>query len=225
MTTTPNTTVKAGDRVQITAVQSYDITWDDSADYVIGEYGVLLEVRASALAENTATGTYDCTPYKVRLDNDEEVWVADVMPEVDGLRRTIAELDKTLDDQRKHINELETQLAAPRILTDAEYDAAHAAACAAVPAVDSFAVQDAMDAALLAVGILPPPPTPAPDTCDAMFADPEGVWHQCAQDPDHDPADGHHNGEWAWLDGQTYPTPEPTQPTESTPTAVDGEPF
>lgn len=111
-----------------------------------------------------------------------------------------------------------------RVLTDDEYDAAHAAACAAVPAVDSFAVQDAMDAALLAVGILPPPPTPAPDTCDAMFADHEGVWHQCAQDPDHDPADGHDSGEWAWPDGQMYATPEPDEADDQTP-AEQGEPF
>lgn len=106
-----NPTVKAGDRVEITAAQSYDITWDENGDLIVGEYGVLLNIDAPALADNTSTGTYDSAPYKVRLDNGDEVSAADVMPEADGLRRTIAGLDKSLDDRLQRIRDLEARLA------------------------------------------------------------------------------------------------------------------
>ena len=108
--TTQHTTVKAGDRVQITAAQAYNITWDENGDLIVGEYGVLLEVHESALADNATTGTYNNAPYKVRLDNDDEVWAADVMPEADGLRRTIAGLDKSLEDRLQRIRDLEARI-------------------------------------------------------------------------------------------------------------------
>lgn len=106
----------------------------------------------------------------------------------------------------------EQQPAAPRILTDAEEARAYLAARDALTAsgaqAGSIATETIITAALATVGILTTPPAPAPDTCPAMFADRAGDWHQCAEEPDHDPADGHSDGEWSWPDGQTHATPE-----------------
>jgi hypothetical protein len=72
--------VKAGDRVEIVAVQPYEITWDDDGDWCVGESGVLVVVNGAAVAENAATGTYEMAPYRVRLDGGEIVSAADVRP-------------------------------------------------------------------------------------------------------------------------------------------------
>lgn len=72
--------VKAGDRVEIVAVQPYEITWDDAGDWCVGESGVLVAVNGAAVAENKATGTYEMAPYRVRLDGGEIVSAADVRP-------------------------------------------------------------------------------------------------------------------------------------------------
>ncbi|MEU0037226.1 hypothetical protein [Streptomyces sp. NPDC006333] len=89
-----------------------------------------------------------------------------------------------------------------RILTEDEYKTAYQAARDGLGAkayqLGSVTVQDALDAALATVGILAPAPAADPETCSAMFADPKGGWHQCAQDTDHDRAEGHDSGEWSW---------------------------
>lgn len=72
--------VKAGDRVEIVAVQPYAITWDDDGDWCVGESGVLVAVNGAAVAENAATGTYEMAPYRVRLHSGEIVSAADVRP-------------------------------------------------------------------------------------------------------------------------------------------------
>jgi hypothetical protein len=90
-----------------------------------------------------------------------------------------------------------------RILTEPEFEAAYRAAVrTARPGarIGSAILSDALAAALATVGILTPAPEPDTDTCPAMFADPEGGWWQCQQDPGHDPADGHDCGDWAWPD-------------------------
>jgi hypothetical protein len=91
------------------------------------------------------------------------------------------------------------------ILTDDQYNAAVKAAAGVLRSaradVGTVTITDTVAATLAAVGLLAPPFTPDPDTCTAMFADPEGDWWQCADDPDHDPSDGHDSGEWGWSDG------------------------
>ncbi|MGW4727646.1 hypothetical protein ACWEQC_00330 [Streptomyces shenzhenensis] len=100
----------------------------------------------------------------------------------------------------------------PRILTWDEYSNAYGNAVSALGARShnpgSEAVFAALDAALYALGILPPPPEPDADTCPAQFASLEGEWHQCGDEPGHDPAEGHSDGEWSWPDGDRYATPE-----------------
>ncbi|MET9555110.1 hypothetical protein [Streptomyces sp. NPDC006645] len=103
----------------------------------------------------------------------------------------------------------------PRVLTEGEYDAAYKAARAAVgsygPVMGSVRIQAAMDAVLALFGILGPRPEPEPDTCDEMFADLAGDWHQCTDAPGHDPAEGHQNGEWSWPHGEIQARPEPDE--------------
>ncbi|MFJ2017226.1 hypothetical protein [Streptomyces nodosus] len=118
----------------------------------------------------------------------------------------------TLTEQAEQLAE---QQPAPRILTDDEYEATYNAARARLGRwahhIGRDAIDDAVTATLAAVGILTPPPAPDPDECPAMFADREGMWHQCAEDPDHDPADGHTDGEWSWPHGDQFARPEPDE--------------
>ncbi|MGW4954562.1 hypothetical protein [Streptomyces parvulus] len=90
------------------------------------------------------------------------------------------------------------------ILTNDQYSAAVKAAAGVLHGdgadVGTVVIADAVTAVLTAAGLLTPPFTPDPDTCTAMFADPDGYWWQCADDPDHDPSDGHDSGEWGWSD-------------------------
>lgn len=110
-TATQPAPVQAGARVEIIAVQPYEITWDDNGDWCIGEYGVLLHISESAQAENARTGTHECAPYKVRLDSGETVHATDVRTETDGLRRTITDLDKVAQARQQRITDLETRVA------------------------------------------------------------------------------------------------------------------
>lgn len=100
-----------------------------------------------------------------------------------------------------------------RILTDDEYADAFDAALAAVEqyGTGSMSVAAAVDTALAKLGILAPHPDPEPGQCPAMFATPDGTWQQCADEPGHDPADGHDSGDYGWADGidGTEATPEP----------------
>ncbi|MFB7461695.1 hypothetical protein [Streptomyces sp. NPDC056188] len=109
--------------------------------------------------------------------------------------------------------QLAAEQPARRILTAAEDEAAYAAARGTLgrhgARIGSAVLDEALTAALAAVGTLTPAPEPDPDTCPAMFADPTGEWQQCAGDPDHDPANDHDNGEWTWPHGETYARPEP----------------
>ncbi|MFD7121924.1 hypothetical protein ACFWAA_33525 [Streptomyces sp. NPDC059922] len=102
-----------------------------------------------------------------------------------------------------------------RVLTDDEYEAAYQAARSEMgpygPRMGGATIESALDAALAMVGILAPPPEPEPETCTAQFADHAGGWHQCAEDPDHDPAEGHSDGEWSWPHGENQARPEPTE--------------
>lgn len=102
-----------------------------------------------------------------------------------------------------------------RVLTEDQYDAAYQAARHGLgphaPRVGSIPLADALDAALAVVGILAPPPEPEADLCDAMFADLAGGWRQCAEEPGHDPAQGHGDGEWSWPHGATQARPEPDE--------------
>ncbi|MGW5401933.1 hypothetical protein [Streptomyces sp. NPDC003952] len=47
--------------------------------------------------------------------------------------------------------------------------------------------------------LLTAPTDPDPDTCTARFADPDGGWWQCEQDPGHG-TDGDGGGDWGWSD-------------------------
>jgi hypothetical protein len=87
-----------------------------------------------------------------------------------------------------------------RILTDDEWSATYRAA---QRARRHGPLSDVLAAALATVGILTPVPEAEPDTCPAMFADPDGDWWQCQQDTGHDPADGHDAGDWSWSDAET----------------------
>lgn len=68
MTTHTAEQPRPGDRVEITAVQSYETTWDDSLDWLIGVTGVLVTVDETGVYENTASGRLDCAPYRVRVE-------------------------------------------------------------------------------------------------------------------------------------------------------------
>lgn len=87
-----------------------------------------------------------------------------------------------------------------RILTDDEWNATYRAA---QRAGRHGPLSDVLAATLATVGILTPAPEAEPDTCPAMFADPDGDWWQCQQDTGHDPADGHDAGDWSWSDAET----------------------
>lgn len=110
---------------------------------------------------------------------------------------------------------VEEQPAARRVLTEAEYETTWKATRNALGAraghIGTTGITDAVVAALATVGILTPSGEPNGDTCPAMFADLNGEWHQCAADPDHDPANGHDSGEWAWPHGETQARPEPDE--------------
>ncbi|MFE7517540.1 hypothetical protein ACFU8I_40875 [Streptomyces sp. NPDC057540] len=66
-----------------------------------------------------------------------------------------------------------------------------------------------MTAALAAAGVLAPPTDPSPDTCTALFADPDGDWWQCQEDHGHDGR--HDDGDWSWTDDE--PDTIPARPT------------
>lgn len=61
------------------------------------------------------------------------------------------------------------------------------------------AAMDVVDWVLAAVGFLaPPPPRELTDeTCNAMWPDMEGGWHQCTSEP-HGADDFHDDGEYVW---------------------------
>ena len=103
----PVASVRVGDRVEVTAAQSYEITWDEDGDRIVGEFGTVLEVSVRAVEDNAASGTRDATPYRVRLDGGEAVWAADVRPEAEGLRRRIAEGEEYGERLRARVAELE----------------------------------------------------------------------------------------------------------------------
>lgn len=102
-----------------------------------------------------------------------------------------------------------------RILTDDEYDRAVSAAQGAGrrDRVGGVTATEMADAALIAVGLFPPPPNPTElDTeyCTALClpweaeaVDPEwhGQWQQCGDEPGHVGND-HDNGEFGWSDGE-----------------------
>ncbi|MGW6569973.1 hypothetical protein [Streptomyces sp. NPDC054975] len=97
------------------------------------------------------------------------------------------------------------------ILTDDQYTAALKAAGSVLGqgGVSSHWIDATVSATLAAVGLLSPPPTPDPDTCTAMFADPDGEWWQCSDDPDHD-GDSHDGGDWGWSDSDPDTIPRRT---------------
>jgi len=124
-----------------------------------------------------------------------------------------------LDQRRAVLAAVEEQPAARRVLTEGEFDAAYRAARAELGLharrLGTYTIEAALTSALATVGILPPPPDPEPDQCAAQFADLAGEWHQCAEDADHDQAEGHSDGEWSWPHGETYAVPEPEGPAEA----------
>ena len=119
----PVASVRVGDRVEVTAAQSYEITWDEDGDRIVGEFGTVLEVSVRAVEDNAASGTRDATPYRVRLDGGAAVWAADVRPEAEGLRRRIAEGEEYGERLRARVAELETALPSRFTATPAEIDA------------------------------------------------------------------------------------------------------
>ncbi|MGW6518567.1 hypothetical protein [Streptomyces sp. NPDC054962] len=105
-----------------------------------------------------------------------------------------------------------------RVLTEDEYQDVHDAARGELGTlarhIGTANVTATVCAVLAAVGILAPPPEPEDDQCPAQFADPDGYWHQCTEDPGHPPTDGHSDGEWSWPDGDTQAIPELVEPAE-----------
>jgi hypothetical protein len=96
-----------------------------------------------------------------------------------------------------------------RILTDGEYatvlhragEEAHRARHELPdPALDAI-----VSGALAVVGLLTPPPAPDDDRCTAQFADPDGEWVQCQEDP-HD-SGPHDSGDWQWRDDDPSAVP------------------
>lgn len=93
-------TPRPGDRVEVTAVQSYEITWDDSLDRLIGLTGVLVAINESGVRDNTQSGRLDAAPYEVRIDRDTTIEAGAVMF-VAGVRRLADEAampDQTSDE-------------------------------------------------------------------------------------------------------------------------------
>lgn len=77
---------RPGDRVEITAIQSYDITWDEATDIVVGLTGVLVTIDARGVAENARTGRLDDAPYEVRIDRDSAFKAGEIVF-VSGVQR------------------------------------------------------------------------------------------------------------------------------------------
>ncbi|MFF4751807.1 hypothetical protein [Streptomyces sp. NPDC001270] len=102
---------------------------------------------------------------------------------------------------------------ARRVLTEDEFEAVYRAARGEFgmhgPRIGSSLITEAIAAALATVGILTPAPEADPETCSAMFADPNGTWHQCTEDPNHDTAQGHDSGDWSWPDAAEQAAPCP----------------
>lgn len=99
---------------------------------------------------------------------------------------------------------------ARRVLTDAEYEAAlQRADTEARHQVPGPTLDAIVSGALAAVGLLTPPPEPDGDgTCTALFADPEGEWLRCREEPH---GGGRHDaGEWAWGDDDPNTIPART---------------
>ncbi|AVH58403.1 MULTISPECIES: hypothetical protein [Streptomyces] len=142
--------------------------------------------------------TFELT--RCREDDDEEPTTVRVAVLSARLPKLRAALTAATEEQPPADEEQAQQ--PRRILTEDEYEAAYAAARRAFGRYTfgtvSPAVDEAVTAALATVGILTPAPEAEPDTCPAMFADPNGMWWQCAEDVDHDPADGHDAGDWSW---------------------------
>ncbi|WP_330346641.1 hypothetical protein OG858_47430 (plasmid) [Streptomyces europaeiscabiei] len=92
--------------------------------------------------------------------------------------------------------------------------------------VDHGMAEEMVSAALATAGVFIPAPAPESldtECCTALYLpwEPEaataetlGVWQQCGDEPGHDDADGHDNGEFTWVDGRpgTVPAqlPHPT---------------
>jgi hypothetical protein len=79
-----------------------------------------------------------------------------------------------------------------------------------IPAQSVFGILDGIMAEL---GFLAPPPETDKDTCEALWADPGGDWHQCAEDPGHD-GEMHSDGEFDWRDNLPDAIPAPQYSTE-----------
>ncbi|MBH1934122.1 hypothetical protein I5Q34_07405 [Streptomyces sp. AV19] len=99
----------------------------------------------------------------------------------------------------------------PRILTDAEYDAAYArltdAAYRHGSRLGTNAAHDVLTETLAAVGLFAPAPEPDLDTCTAQYLPTDidlfgpdllGQWQQCTDEPGH--ADHHDSIDLVWGD-------------------------
>lgn len=80
-----------------------------------------------------------------------------------------------------------------RVLTNDEYEAAYLAAARSRRPIDGT-----LEAAFATVGVLTPPPPPEDDACTSLYADDDGTWWQCEEQPGHDGT--HDCGDCAWTD-------------------------
>ncbi|MGW3926463.1 hypothetical protein [Streptomyces sp. NPDC005093] len=92
-----------------------------------------------------------------------------------------------------------------RVLCEEEWQAVVKAVRSVDPYGTSTLALDHATAALSAVGILSPSPTPEPGTCTALYPDDIGDWLQCQEEP-HDGKD-HDSGEWGWSDNSPNSIP------------------
>jgi hypothetical protein len=181
----------------------------DTADPAVAEYlaamatvrrleAELSDARAIADASAAAMGTH-----------------GEARGRLGRVARAVGVGEQSLNNQRqrgKHPRRPVPASIRRRILTDAEYAhvlrRADAGAHQARHEVPGPALDAIVSGALAVVGLLTPPPETDDDTCTAQFADPDGEWQQCQQEP-HD-GGLHDSGNWQW--GDDDPNAVPARP-------------
>ena len=130
--------------------------------------------------------------------------------ELNRLRAQVAALLEERHTTNEALDDAVQEPRARRVLDPAEYGRVWSL-------IPDRTDRERVDAVLASIGLLTPPPPSEPGTCVAWFWDGSGWW-QCAESTDHDPREGHGNGEGlSWADGVEYagfpcPCPPADQP-------------
>ena len=168
--------------------------------------------RRIAELEHTVQGMveglngHDCPPPNEAPLETVTRW----MGYLDTAEARVAELEAERHETNEALDDAVQEPRARRVLDPAEYGRVWSL-------IPDRTDRERVDAVLASIGLLTPPPPSEPGTCVAWFWDGSGWW-QCAESTDHDPREGHGNGEGlSWADGVEYagfpcPCPPADQP-------------